>query len=93
MKRYELRVIEWLVRLYFLKGYCMKRYELRIIEWLDSCVQDVQVSHHNFPKPMVVTSVGFVVEETEEYITISRDDMGNGEFRGLVSIPRIAIQN
>jgi hypothetical protein len=70
-----------------------KTSEVRLVLWIDSSLQNGQVDIHEFPKPVIVSSVGFVVKETETYIVIARDDMGEGEFRGLCAIPRIAITN
>jgi predicted DNA-binding transcriptional regulator AlpA len=62
------------------------------VRWIDSSLQNGQVDRHDFPKPEVITSVGFVVDETDEYVTLARDDMGHdGDYRGLVSIPKIAV--
>ena len=62
------------------------------VTWIDSSLQNVQVDKIDFPKPVVVTSIGFVVEDTQEYVTLARDDMGHdGDYRGLVAIPRCAV--
>lgn len=63
----------------------------RTVRWIDSSLQNGQVDKDDFPKPVTITSVGFIVDETEEYITLARDDMGDGDYRGLCSIPRICI--
>jgi hypothetical protein len=65
--------------------------EIKNIRWIDSTLQDGQVDHRYFPKPSIITTVGFVVDETDEYITFARDDMGDGDFRGLCCIPKLAI--
>ena len=66
--------------------------EQRVVRWIDSSLQNVQVDKDDFPKPVTITSVGFVVEETDEYVVLARDDMGHdGDYRGLVAIPRIAV--
>lgn len=68
------------------------RPEIQEIRWVDSSLQNGQVDRHDFPKPVVITSVGFVVEETEDYIVIARDDMGHdGDYRGLCAIPKTAV--
>lgn len=59
--------------------------------WVDSSLQDGQVDHHNYPKPEKITSVGYLIEETDEYVTIARDGMNSGDFRGLLCVPRVAI--
>lgn len=65
--------------------------DLRVVRWIDSSLQNGQVDRHDFPKPELITSVGFVVEETDEHITLARDDMNNGDYRGLCCIPKIAV--
>ena len=65
--------------------------EVRVVRWTDSSLQNGQVHRHDFPKPEVITSVGFVVEETDEHVTLARDDMNSGDFRGLCCIPKIAV--
>lgn len=65
--------------------------ETSTIQWIDSSCQDNQTDSWGFPKPIIITSIGFVVEETDAYIVLARDDMGEGDFRGLLAIPKIAI--
>lgn len=65
--------------------------KIQIVTWIDSSLQNGQVDKSEFPKPMTVTSTGFVVEETDTYIVLARDNMGDGDFRGLCAIPKIAI--
>ena len=65
--------------------------EVREVRWTDSSLQNVQVDRDDFPRPEVIVSVGYVVEETDEYVTLARDDMGNGDYRGLLCIPKIAV--
>lgn len=65
---------------------------LQVVRWLDSSVQNGQVDKADFPEPCVITSVGWMVKETRDYIVLGRDDMGHdGDFRGLVAIPRVAL--
>lgn len=68
-----------------------QEFKIHILKWIDSSLQNGQVDKSEFPKPMIVESVGFIVEETEDYVVLSRDDMGDGDFRGLCAIPKIAI--
>lgn len=65
--------------------------EINIVRWIDSSLQNGQVDNKDFPKPIVIVTVGFVVDETDEYITFARDDMGDGDYRGLCCIPKIAL--
>lgn len=64
--------------------------EVKHIRWIDSSIQDDQVDHHNFPKPTNAVSVGFIIEETDDYITLARDALDK-DYRGLICIPKIAI--
>lgn len=66
---------------------------IRVVRWIDSSIQNGQVDKDDFPKPETITSVGFVVEDTNEYVVLSRDDMAHeGDYRGLVAIPRVAVE-
>jgi len=65
--------------------------KIRTIRWLDSSIQEHQVDEHNFPEPTIITSIGYAVKETNEYIILARDDMGKDDYRGLICIPKIAI--
>ena len=40
--------------------------EVQQVRWLDSAVQNVQVDKHDFPTPVTITSVGFVVREDDD---------------------------
>lgn len=62
--------------------------EVRVVSWIDSSLQNVQVGREDYPKPALITSVGFVVEETDEYLTLARDDMDDDDYRGLLCIPK-----
>ena len=66
--------------------------ESRIVRWIDSCYLEGQGDESEFPKPSILTSVGFVVRETDDHIVLARDNCGHdGEYRGLIAIPKIAI--
>lgn len=65
---------------------------VKVIDWIDSSLQNVQVGKEDYPKPEIITSVGFLVEETDQYVTIARDDMRDDEYRGLLCIPRECIK-
>lgn len=64
--------------------------QIKKVKWIDSSIQEHQVDHHDFPKPTIITSIGFVVEYTDDYITLARDIVDK-DYRGLVCIPNIAI--
>lgn len=65
--------------------------KIHTLKWLDSSLQEHQVDKHNFPKPTIINTVGFIIDETSDYITLARDNMGGGDYRGLICIPKIAI--
>lgn len=65
--------------------------EVRVVKWLDSCLQNGQVDAGDFPAPVVITSVGFIVKENADYLVMARDDMADGDFRGLCAIPKFAV--
>jgi len=70
----------------------VKKYKVRVIKWLDSCMCHAQVDESDYPTPSVLVSAGFVVKETAEYVTLARDThLNDGDCRGLICIPRIAI--
>ena len=64
---------------------------VEVVKWIDSSLQNGQVDKEDFPKPVIILSVGFVIEETPEYIVLARDDMGNNDYRGLCAIPSVCI--
>lgn len=65
--------------------------EIAIIEWIDSSLQNGQVDKTEFPGPVVITSVGFLVKDVPFFVVLARDDMGDGDYRGLLAIPRSSI--
>lgn len=72
-----------------------KRARLGVVEWIDSSVQNGQIDRDDYPKPEVICSAGWLVEETPEYVTLARDEMTKenpGDYRGLVCIPRESIR-
>ena len=62
--------------------------ESKKVKYIDSNLINDQTDF--IAKPEIITAVGFVVEETDEYITIARELVGN-EYRGQLSIPKVAI--
>ena len=67
--------------------------QLAVVEWIDSSLQNGQVDKDDFPQPERITSVGYVVFEQDEFMTLARDDMNNGDWRGLLCIPRECIKD
>jgi hypothetical protein len=64
--------------------------ETRTITWIDSSLQNGQVDKTGFPEPTRITTIGFLVEENDDYLVLARDDMGDGDYRGLIAIPAVA---
>lgn len=70
----------------------MKR-RLVIIEWLDAAVhgnEEHSPDDDNLT-PAKITSVGFVVKDRTKYFTIGMDDLHDGTFRSLETIPKSGI--
>ncbi|MCK9371315.1 hypothetical protein M0R04_15485 [Candidatus Dojkabacteria bacterium] len=42
-------------------------------------------------EPFIIVVVGFVIKETDKYITLAQEIMSNGDFRGQISIPKVTI--
>lgn len=66
--------------------------EVRLVTWIDSSLQNGQVDRSEYPAPELIRSVGFVVEETDAFLTLARDDMKDDEFRGLLCIPKECVR-
>lgn len=58
------------------------------ISYIDSSVIHGQTEE--IATPLVLTTVGFVIKETDEYITLAAELVGD-EYRRQISIPKIAI--
>lgn len=67
--------------------------EIVQVEWIDSSLQNGQVDKHDFPRPERIMSIGTVVDRTADYITVARDDMNGGDYRGLCCIPTECIKS
>ncbi len=65
----------------------------RVTTWIDSSLQNGQVDKDVFPEPCTIRSVGFVVRDFPDGVVLARDNMGDGDYRGLIAIPRIAIKD
>ncbi len=60
----------------------------KIIEYIDSnCIDD---QADEIVQPVEITAIGFVIEETEDHITLAREIIGD-EYRGQIAIPKVAI--
>ena len=66
----------------------MKTVGTRVIRYVDSQIIEQQTD--SVAKPQEIIVVGFIVSETENYITLAREIIGN-EYRGQISIPKEAI--
>lgn len=58
------------------------------VSYIDSNIIEEQTNQ--VAEPVKITAIGFLVKETNEYITIAREKIGD-EWRGQVSIPKKAI--
>lgn len=55
------------------------------IVWKDAVFSDKEEA----PKPVEMLTVGFLVTETSEQVSIAHEvDTSDGEFRGVTSVPR-----
>ena len=66
---------------------------IKKIEWLDSCGTTVSWEHKEDIKPILPSrcySVGYVLDETDEYITLLQSD-SNDQILGRITIPRCCI--
>ena len=62
---------------------------IRKIIYLDSAVTAEQ--SNEIVEIFEMTAVGFVIKETDKYITLAQEIMSNGDFRAQISIPKVAI--
>lgn len=69
----------------------MKR-KLVQVTWIDSSLQNGQVDKSGFPYPALIITTGVQVAKSKESITVARDDMGDGDYRGLCCIPTECIR-
>lgn len=58
------------------------------VEYIDSSIINEQTDE--VARPETIKAVGYLIKEAEEYITLSRELVGS-EYRGQVSIPKVAI--
>ena len=61
---------------------------IRKITYMDSAIIESQTDEICEPTEIVAT--GFIVKETNDYLTIARELVGK-EYRGQLSIPKVAI--
>lgn len=62
--------------------------KIKKIKYLDSNIIEEQTSEVAIP--VKITAIGFIVKETENYITLAREQVGD-EWRGQISIPKKSI--
>lgn len=62
--------------------------KIKKIKFIDSATTDEQSATPT--RPLIIEAVGFLIDETDIYITIARELLGN-EYRGQLSIPKVAI--
>jgi len=56
------------------------------VSWIDSSRQEGLTPQNGLPTPTEVFSAGYIVAETDDYITLARDLVGD-YYQGLLSIP------
>lgn len=59
------------------------------VEYIDSNILNEQSDY--VIKPETIQAIGYLVEETDEYITIARE-LIDSEYRGQLSIPKVAVK-
>jgi hypothetical protein len=67
--------------------------EVAYVVWTDSSLQNGQVDERELPEPENIASVGWVVKSDETHIVLAREDMNNGDWRGLIAIPRECVRS
>jgi len=65
---------------------------LAYVTWVDSSIMEGQIGRADLPTPTEIYSVGFIVDETDDYVTLARERMDD-DYRGLVSIPTVAVRS
>ena len=58
------------------------------IKWRDSRIYYQQFECTYDFDVCVIISIGYLVSENKKQVVISRDDMGEGDCRGIIAIPR-----
>jgi hypothetical protein len=65
--------------------------KMKKVSWIDSKTVLSQITEDELPKPCVIDSVGFLVEETDEYITLARERI-DSDWRGVIAIPKCCVK-
>ena len=63
--------------------------DIKQINYIDSTLINEQTEER--ARPTIFYAVGFVIEETDEYITLAREYSRDNQLRGQISIPKVAI--
>lgn len=63
--------------------------KIKRLKYIDSSLNAEQTDM--ISKPVTIEIVGFVVEETKEHITLAMEIIDGEDYRGQVSIPKVAI--
>jgi hypothetical protein len=64
-------------------------YDLMRFTYMDSSIDTGQSDEPI--NPCKIEIVGFVIKETKEYVTLANEIVDGEEFRGQVSIPKVAM--
>ena len=66
-----------------------------VVFWLDSCepMDNSEVEKHEIPEPQNIIQCGFLIKETEEYISVAGAVKKTPEevFDYVISIPKLAV--
>ena len=66
--------------------------KIAIIDWIDSSSRDEWHDTDIILEPFVITSVGILVEKTQDYVTICRSRTETDVHDGVLCVPRSAIE-
>jgi hypothetical protein len=69
---------------------------MKRVTWLDPCSPDATAVYNisdlaAVHRPLRVTTMGWVLKETPDGVTIANEDCGSGDYRGLTYIMRALI--
>ena len=70
----------------------MNKLKIVIVEWVDSSFSEGWVGKDEFDYGIsYITSVGYLVHETKEFISIALNVGNNGQISDVMNIPKVAI--
>jgi len=63
-------------------------HKILYLEWGDACGQSGWLNADDVQPPMSVSSIGHLVKETKEYVSLSPGLTQDGQFMGYITIPK-----